>query len=166
MKRIQPTDIPPDAVLIDIRDDLEAAASPLTKLSDGRPVVHVSLHDLEEGQTPALPKDTPVVVICGNGSKGELGGAFLEATGAQVNVLDGGYRAWKRAADGEVRLELQAVGVGDLRQALELQARLELIPGVRSAGVSANGLAVIHTTTTLEEINAALIGSGYRLEAE
>lgn len=166
MKRIQPTDIPPEAVLVDIRDDLEAAASPLEALSSGRKVVHVSLHDLEEGQTPALPEGAPVVVICGNGSKGELGGAFLEAAGAQVNVLDGGYRAWKRVADGEVRLEVRASGVHDLRAALELQGKLEIMPGVRSAGVSADGLTVVHGTATLEALNAAIEGYGYRLETE
>jgi rhodanese-related sulfurtransferase len=166
MKRIQPTEIPSDAVLIDIRDDLEAAASPLEALSDGRPVMHVSLHDLEEGQTPALPQNAPVVVICGNGSKGELGGAFLEAAGATVSVLDGGYRAWKRIVDGEKRLELRTVGVNGIRQALELQGKLERVPGVRSAGVSADGLVVVHGTVTLEGLNAALGGTAYRLETE
>ncbi len=166
MKRIQPTEIPADAVLVDIRDDLEAAASPLEALSDGRPVIHVSLHDLEEGHTPALPQTAAVVVICGNGSRGELGGAFLEAAGATVSVLDGGYRAWKRFADGEVRLELRAVGVNGIRQALELQGKLELVPGVRSAGVSADGLVVVHGTVTLEGLNTALESTAYRLETE
>ena len=164
MKHIDPTQIPADAVLVDIRDDLEAAASPLEEIAGGRPVVRISLEALEDGETPALPAGANLVVICGNGSRGELGAAHLEHEGAQVNVLDGGYRGWKRALDGETVLEARITGVTDIRQALQVQALLETVPGVRAAGITGHGEAIVRGQIDLLAVRGALENAGYGLE--
>ena len=97
MHRISPAEIPPNAVLIDVRDELEATALPLSGLLE-RPVVTAPLAELEEGQVPSLPADVPLVVVCASGVQGELAGAYLLAAGAaQVSVLEGGVRALRRA---------------------------------------------------------------------
>jgi rhodanese-related sulfurtransferase len=156
MQRLQPNELPVDAVLVDVRDELEAMANPLELISGGRAVVNIPLADLEDGADVSLPSGRPVIVVCGNGSRGELAGAFLQAAGAgDVQILDGGVRAWRRALEGEVALEFQVKLVG-IQQALALQAELESLPGVRQAGVSATGLVVVRGTVSLEELRAAL----------
>lgn len=168
MKRINPADIPADAVLVDIRDELEAAASPLEEIAGGRAVVRVPLEALEDGETPALPEGANVVVICGNGSRGELGAAHLEAeariVGGRIHVLDGGYRGWKRALDGENVLEARITGVTDIRKALQVQALLEAVPGVRTAGITAEGEAIVRGQLDLGAMRGALERAGYGLE--
>jgi rhodanese-related sulfurtransferase len=156
MQRLQPNELPVNAVLVDVRDELEAMANPLELISAGRAVVNIPLADLEDGVDVSLPSDRPVIVVCGNGSRGELAGAFLQAAGAgDVHILDGGVRAWRRALEGEVALEFQ-VKLDGIREALTLQAKLEALPGVRQAGVSASGLAVVRGTITLEQVRVAL----------
>jgi rhodanese-related sulfurtransferase len=156
MQRLQPNELPANAVLVDVRDELEAMANPLELISAGRAVVNIPLADLEDGVDVSLPSDRPVIVVCGNGSRGELAGAFLQAAGAgDVHILDGGVRAWRRALEGEVALEFQ-VKLDGIREALTLQAKLEALPGVRQAGVSASGLAVVRGTITLEQVRVAL----------
>jgi rhodanese-related sulfurtransferase len=156
MQRLQPNQLPMNAVLVDVRDELEAMANPLEVISGGRAVVNIPLADLEDGVDVNLPADRPVIVVCGNGSRGELAGAFLQAAGAgEVQILDGGVRAWKRALEGEVALEFQ-IKLDGIRAALVVQAKLEALPGVRQAGVSASGLAVVRGAITLSEIRAAL----------
>ena len=96
MKHLSPAEIPENAILIDVRDELEAAAAPLSSLSRNR-VVTVPLADLEDGVQPELPKGAQVIVVCGNGNRAELAGAYLEAGGVEtVNVLEGGARGWRR----------------------------------------------------------------------
>jgi rhodanese-related sulfurtransferase len=96
VKRLSPNEIPEDAILIDVRDELEATASPLSTLSSNR-VVTVPLADLEDGARPELPDGAKVIVVCGNGNRAELAGAYLEAGGVEaVSVLDGGVRGWRR----------------------------------------------------------------------
>jgi rhodanese-related sulfurtransferase len=156
MQRLQPNQLPLNAVLVDVRDELEAMANPLEVISGGRAVVNIPLSDLEDGAEVNLPADRPVIVVCGNGSRGELAGAFLQAAGvSDVDILDGGVRAWKRELDGEVAVEFQ-IKLDGIRAALEVQAKLEALPGVRQAGVSASGLAVVRGIVSLSEIRAAL----------
>jgi rhodanese-related sulfurtransferase len=156
MQRLQPNQLPMNAVLVDVRDELEAMANPLEVISGGRAVVNIPLSDLEDGVDVNLPADRPIIVVCGNGSRGELAGAFLQAAGAgEVQILDGGVRAWKRALEGEVVLEFQ-IKLDGIRAALELQTKLEALPNVRQAGVSSSGLVVVRGAITLSEIRAAL----------
>jgi rhodanese-related sulfurtransferase len=170
MQRLQPNQLPINAVLVDVRDELEAMANPLESIAGGRSVVNIPLTDLEDGVIVNVPLDRPLIVVCGNGSRGELAGAFLQATGVQVDILDGGVRAWKRALEGEVVLEFQVKWGGNpldgnplesnpldgMRAALELQSKLEALPNVRQAGVSASGVAVVRGAITLEQVRQAL----------
>jgi rhodanese-related sulfurtransferase len=156
MLRLLPNDLPANAVLVDVRDELEAMAFPLEQISAGRAVINVPFADLEDGADVNLPADRPVIVVCGNGSRGELAGAYLLAAGAaDVSVLDGGLRAWRRSLEGEVVLEFQ-IKVDGMRAALLAQNQLEALPNVRQAGVSAAGLAVVRGTITLAEIRESL----------
>ncbi len=99
MKHISHLEIPSDAVLVDIRDELDAIALPLSSLS-GLPVIHVPLGDLETGANLELPFQAPLIVVCGTGQRSELAGAYLLADGASdVYLLMGGVRAWRRALE-------------------------------------------------------------------
>ena len=165
MIRYSPSEIPENVILIDVRDELEAASTPLESLAGTRKVLRVPLNDLEEGVTPELPANAQVIVVCGNGSKGELAGAYLQASGASnVAVLEGGFRAWKRESEGEQTLEFRVSEIHNIRDALQLQTKLELLPGVRMAGVSSDGLTVVRGITTLEKLRAQLQNLGFRLE--
>ncbi len=87
MRFINAQSIPTEAVLIDIRDDLERSARPLLLES-----IAISLSELEDG-SPALPL-CPLVVVCNNGRQSEYAAALLEALGAsQVLVLEGGMKS-------------------------------------------------------------------------
>ncbi len=99
MKRISHLEIPEDAVLVDVRDELDAIAMPLSHFS-GLRVVLAPLGDLEDedGAALELPAGVPLVVVCGTGQRSELAGAYLLADGASdVYVLTGGVRAWRQA---------------------------------------------------------------------
>ncbi len=87
MQFILPQNIPTDAVLIDIRDDLERHAKPLRLGS-----IAISIAELEDG-SPALPL-CPLVVVCNNGRQSEYAAALLEALGAKnVLILEGGIKS-------------------------------------------------------------------------
>jgi rhodanese-related sulfurtransferase len=163
--RYSPSEIPENVVFIDVRDELEAAATPLEILAGQRKVIRAPLNELEEGINPELPANTQVIVVCANGSKGELAGAYLQASGASnVAVLDGGFRAWKRESEGELALEFKIPEINNIRDALNLQSKLELLSGVRMAGVSADGLTVVRGITTLEKLRPQLRILGFTLE--
>jgi rhodanese-related sulfurtransferase len=99
MTRIEPAQIPENAIVLDVRDELEAAASPLSRLTSNR-VVHLPLSELEDGAMPELPEGARVVVVCNSGAQGELAGAYLEVGGVRnVSVLDGGARGWRRDSE-------------------------------------------------------------------
>jgi rhodanese-related sulfurtransferase len=165
VNRFTPAQIPENAILIDVRDELEAMASPLEALAGQRNVIRMPLSDLEDGVTPEIPSDAQVVVVCGNGSKGELAGAYLQAAGAgNINVLEGGFRAWKREFEGEQTLEFRLPEINNLRDALALQHKLELLPGVRMAGVGSDGLTVVRGVTTFEQLKLQLMLLGFTLE--
>jgi rhodanese-related sulfurtransferase len=88
MRQIQSQGIPSNAVLIDIRDDLERQVHPIPA---GFETLAIALAELEDGN-PALPP-YPLVVICQTGRQSEYAGALLEALGAtQVLILEGGIK--------------------------------------------------------------------------
>ena len=165
MNRFTAAQIPENAILIDVRDELEAMASPLETLAGHRNVIRAPLTDLEDGVTPVIPSGAQVVVVCGNGSKGELAGAYLQASGASnINVLEGGFRAWKREFEGEHTLEFRVSKIGNIRDALALQNKLQLLPGVRMAGVGSDGLTVVRGIATFEQMKLQLNLLGFPLE--
>lgn len=99
MKRISHLEIPSNAVLIDVRDELDAIAVPLSSLSALR-VIHAPLGGLENGAALELPAGAPLIVVCAIGQRSELAGAYLLADGASdVYLLLGGVRAWRRALE-------------------------------------------------------------------
>ena len=99
MKRISHRELPSDAVLIDVRDPLDAIAMPLQNLSALR-VILAPFDDLEAGIALELPSDVPLIVVCGTGQRSELAGAYLLADGASdVLMLNGGLRAWRVALE-------------------------------------------------------------------
>lgn len=165
MNRFTPTQIPENAVLIDVRDELEAMASPLETLAGNRHVIRAPLTDLEDGITPEIPGNAQVIVVCGNGTRGELAGAYLQASGTNnIAVLEGGFRAWKRSAEGERALEFRVPEINNIRDALQLQTKLELLPGIRMAGVSSDGLTMVRGVMTLESLRSQLVNLGFTLE--
>jgi Rhodanese-like domain len=134
-------------------------------LAGQRHVIRAPLTDLEDGVTPEIPSGAQVVVVCGNGSKGELAGAYLQASGvSNINVLEGGFRAWKREFEGEHTLEFRVPEIDNIRDALQLQSKLELLPGVRMAGIGSDGLTVVRGVTTVEQVKLQLNLLGYSLE--
>lgn len=99
MKRISHRELPSDAVLVDVRDQLDAIAMPLSSLSALR-VILAPFDDLEAGIATALPDDAPLIVVCASGQRSELAGAYLLADGARdVLILNGGLRAWRVALE-------------------------------------------------------------------
>lgn len=99
MKRISHAEIPAGAVLVDIRDELDALALPLSSLTT-LPVIHAPLRNLETEVRLGLPAQAPLVVVCGTGQRSELAGAYLMADGAsEVYLLTGGVRAWRQALE-------------------------------------------------------------------
>jgi rhodanese-related sulfurtransferase len=106
MQRVTWGNLPANATLIDIRDDLERTLKPLEALGHTPlealghtplealghaplEALHISLAELEDGN-PELPQ-SPLVVVCTNGRRSEYAAALLEALGVgQVYVLEGG----------------------------------------------------------------------------
>jgi rhodanese-related sulfurtransferase len=90
MQRVTWGNLPANATLIDIRDDLERTLKPLEALGHAPlEALHISLAELEDGN-PELPQ-SPLVVVCTNGRRSEYAAALLEALGVgQVYVLEGG----------------------------------------------------------------------------
>lgn len=169
MMRVQPADLPEGAVLVDIRDELEAAGRPLEEIAGGRAVVRAPLANLEEGLVPDLPGGVPVVVVCENGTRSELGGAYLQADGATaVSLLDGGVRGWRQFLEGpELTLEFRVPSATDPARAEAIRRRLELIDGVRQAGVSpGDGRTVVRGTASLDSVRAGLRIAGHDLELD
>lgn len=72
--------VEPGSWLVDLRDDLERAARPLSVAGAGS-VLPAELDDLLAGIAPPIPRSAPVVVVCSSGIRAELGAACLEALG-------------------------------------------------------------------------------------
>lgn len=86
---IAPTDLNESDVLIDVReqDEWEAGYIPGAR--------HIALSHLMEEQRPNLDKDTPIILYCQKGKRGEQAASILKANGFEnVRNMDGGYEAW------------------------------------------------------------------------
>ena len=89
------------------RDELERGVAAGGVLYDVRPLPEavfgmtpepLELNDLQRGDVPDLPRDTPLYLVCGRGQASELAGLYLEAAGfTNVFHLAGGTRAWPTA---------------------------------------------------------------------
>jgi rhodanese-related sulfurtransferase len=97
-------DVPPDAVLLDVREDDEWAAGRAPT------AVHVPMTQLAE-RLDDIPDGDPVYVICRSGGRSARATAYLNAQGWDtVNVI-GGMGAWAKAgrpltADGDATPEV------------------------------------------------------------
>jgi rhodanese-related sulfurtransferase len=84
------------ATFLDVRD--------LQEVNLGRipGAVHISRGNLENKVEAILPRDTPLVVYCGGGSRSALAADTLRQMGYEkVTSLAGGFRGWAEAG-GEI----------------------------------------------------------------
>jgi rhodanese-related sulfurtransferase len=91
---VSATDVPPDAVLLDVREDDEWAAGHV----DG--ALHIPMGQLPGrfGDVAELADTGPeLVVVCRSGSRSARVVAWLAQNGVDAVNLDGGMRAWTSA---------------------------------------------------------------------
>lgn len=88
---ISVTDIPDDAVVLDVREDNEWAAGHAPN------AVHLPMGDIPS-RLDALPEtDDPIPVICRTGGRSSRTVQWLQMQGFDVVNVDGGMQAWTRA---------------------------------------------------------------------
>ena len=88
---ISVSDIPDDAVVVDVREDDEWAAGHAPN------AIHVPMGTVPE-RLDALPEsDQPVPVICRRGGRSDRVVQWLVQQGFDVVNVDGGMRAWAAA---------------------------------------------------------------------
>lgn len=87
---VAPTEIPPSAVLLDVREDDEWVAGHAPQAR------HIPMSDVPDRITE-LAKDDTVVAICRAGGRSSRVAAYLQAQGYDVLNLDGGMQAWAAA---------------------------------------------------------------------
>ncbi len=87
---ISVTDLPDDAVLLDVREDDEWEAGHV----DG--AVHVPLSDVP-ARLGELPEAEPLYVICRSGNRSGRAVTWLNAQGFDTVNVAGGMKAWASA---------------------------------------------------------------------
>ena len=92
MGLLQPTDLPDDAVMVDVRelDEWTAGHAPNA--------IHIPMGELP-ARVGELPEDEPLPLICRSGNRSGRVGEWLAAQGYVVANVDGGMKQW--AADGK-----------------------------------------------------------------
>ena len=97
-------DVPPDAVLLDVREDDEWAAGRAPN------AVHVPMTQIAD-RLDDVPDGDPVYVICRSGGRSARVTAYLNSQGWDTVNVSGGMGAWARAgrpmtADGDAAPEV------------------------------------------------------------
>jgi rhodanese-related sulfurtransferase len=97
-------DVPPDAVLLDVREDDEWAAGRAPN------AVHVPMTQIAD-RLDELPDGDPVYVICRSGGRSARVTAYLNSQGWDTVNVTGGMGAWAQAgrpmvADGDASPEV------------------------------------------------------------
>jgi rhodanese-related sulfurtransferase len=78
-----------DALFVDVREPNEYN---LGRIPDALPLPRGTIENKADG---ALPRDRPIIVYCGGGSRSALAADTLQQMGwTDVRSLSGGFRAW------------------------------------------------------------------------
>ncbi|MDQ2849019.1 MAG: rhodanese-like domain-containing protein [Actinomycetota bacterium] len=85
------TDLPDDAVLLDVREDDEWAAG------HAPGATHLPLPSLAE-KLDDVPEGSPIYVVCRSGGRSSRATAYLNANGWDAVNVAGGMSAWAAAA--------------------------------------------------------------------
>jgi rhodanese-related sulfurtransferase len=85
------SELPDDAVLVDVREDNEWAAGHAPN------AVHIPLADLPARLGELPDTDEPVAVVCRMGGRSSRAVQWLAQQGYDVVNVDGGMVAWERA---------------------------------------------------------------------
>ncbi len=87
---IEVTELPTDAVLLDVREPDEWAAG------HAETATHVPLGDVPD-RVGELPQGSPLYVICRSGARSGRAVAWLAQQGVDAVNVSGGMRAWDAA---------------------------------------------------------------------
>jgi len=89
--QVSPTDVPDDAVILDVReqDEWDAGHAP--------GAVHIPLGDLPSRLAELPDDEDTLAVVCRSGGRSSRAVAWLAQQGFDVANLDGGMRAWHGA---------------------------------------------------------------------
>ena len=101
------TDLPDDAVMVDVRerDEWDAGHAP--------EALHIPLGDLP-GQLEALPLgDGPLAVVCRSGNRSGRAVAWLTQQGLDAVNVQGGMQAWQQAGKAMVSGFIEKFGGED-----------------------------------------------------
>ncbi|WP_221089815.1 rhodanese-like domain-containing protein [Deinococcus aquaedulcis] len=91
---MNPPPLPDGVTLIDLRPAALREAEPLEGLTE-RPVLAVSLDEIEAGRHGLTPVQGPLVVICERGVRSGLAAEYLRADGLDAQAYPGGVPALK-----------------------------------------------------------------------
>ncbi|MBZ9712952.1 rhodanese-like domain-containing protein [Deinococcus multiflagellatus] len=89
---MNPPPLPDGVTIIDLRPAALRAAEPLESLTE-RPVLAVSLDEIEAGSHRLTPAQGPLVVICERGVRSTLAAEYLRADGLDAQAYPGGVPA-------------------------------------------------------------------------
>lgn len=123
-----PDTIPDNAIIIDVRTDLEHKACCLAKRHE-----HWPLDRLERDRIPDISRDVPVYVLCRTGARAQKGAAYLRQAGFHdVRVIEGGLEACRTA--GLAMIENNSIW--------SLERQVRIAAGLLVAGGTLAGLLI------------------------
>lgn len=76
--------------ILDVRQRLE------WKMGHIEGALHIPMGEIA-GRLDELPSDKPLVAVCGSGVRSAKVTQFLRTKGFEIENLDGGMKAWKKA---------------------------------------------------------------------
>lgn len=91
MPTVRVTDLPDEAVLVDVREPDEWAAGHAPK------AVHIPLGEIPERLGELPDNDAPLPVVCRSGGRSQRAVQWLVQQGFDVVNVDGGMIAWAAA---------------------------------------------------------------------
>lgn len=99
IRRYAPTDVPPDAVIVDIRSSDSRTRDGVVPgaLHIPRTVLEWRVDPTSEWRTPQLRGAEQLVLLCDHGYSSSLAAAALVELGVDVGDVIGGFEAWVAA---------------------------------------------------------------------